>query len=108
VWSVDVNKTATRMVTGAADRQLRVWSLERGEKEKEKEEEEEHQVVYMGSVVRESNDRCVNVKYVCEKECHCYYDYYHYCFPSVLYHNTARFVTSHHHFSSESFVSFFG
>jgi U3 small nucleolar RNA-associated protein 12 len=29
IWSLDVHPSGTRLVTGAADRQLRVWSLEK-------------------------------------------------------------------------------
>ncbi|GAB5035806.1 wd repeat-containing protein 3 [Nannochloropsis oceanica] len=72
VWAIEISPDGKRMVTGAADRQLRVWNLE---KKKEKEEEgkregrdgevdaEEEVCGYMGSVLRESNDRCLNVKY---------------------------------------------
>lgn len=67
VWTVDVNREGTRMITGSADRQLRVWSLGVEEKENGQPagsgiEEEQPLAVYMGSVVRESNDRCTNVK----------------------------------------------
>lgn len=55
VWSVAVNRDGTRIITGAADRQLRVWSI--------KGEEEEGEVAeYMGSVVREGSDRCLGIK----------------------------------------------
>ena len=68
VWSVDVNRQGTRMITGAADRQLRVWALgnEEGEDDGATKgfEVDQQLAVYMGSVVRESNDRCLNVKCV--------------------------------------------
>ena len=68
VWAIEISPDGKRMVTGAADRQLRVWSLEKKEEEEEKvgkeEENAEEEVCrYMGSVLRESNDRCLNVKY---------------------------------------------
>ena len=67
VWSVEVSPDGRRMVTGAADRQLRVWSLfEDGGDEEDGEakgDEEPNVCAYMGSVLRESNDRCLNLKY---------------------------------------------
>jgi len=67
VWSIEISPDGKRMVTGAADRQLRVWNL--GKKEDEEgrkgdvEAADEEVCRYMGSVLRESNDRCLNLKY---------------------------------------------
>ena len=70
IWSLDVNPEGTRMVTGAADRQLRLWGLggsgsaaEGGEAVGSEGQEAEAMAVYMGSMLREGNDRCLNVRY---------------------------------------------
>ncbi|CAB1116366.1 unnamed protein product [Ectocarpus sp. CCAP 1310/34] len=84
VWSLDVNASCTRLVTGASDNQLRVWALDsqQGEKDSvaaamvidgEEEEsggggggdggEEGVVAVYMGSVARQGNDRAARVRF---------------------------------------------
>lgn len=58
VWSVSVSADGTRILTGAADRQLRVWAVG------SQAEDGEGVATYMGSVLREGNDRCLSIKYV--------------------------------------------
>ncbi|CAN0569767.1 unnamed protein product, partial [Ectocarpus sp. 12 AP-2014] len=83
VWSLDVNASCTRLVTGASDNQLRVWALDSQEGGKnsvaadmvvdgEEEEsgagdgvEEDVVAVYMGSVARQGNDRAARVRFHC-------------------------------------------
>lgn len=58
VWSVSVSADGTRILTGAADRQLRVWAVG------SQAEDGEGVATYMGSVLREGTDRCLSIKYV--------------------------------------------
>jgi len=87
VWSLDVNASCTRLVTGASDNQLRVWALDReqgrggggdgaaagmavdGEEAEEEEGgsggrggegEDDVVAVYMGSVARQGNGEGFN------------------------------------------------
>lgn len=79
VWSLDVNASCTRMVTGASDNQLRVWSLEAGEETRAEDggngsnatdntvvaqqqrggegDDDDVIAVYMGSVARQGNGK---------------------------------------------------
>eukprot|EP00903_Cladosiphon_okamuranus_P011942 g11216.t1 len=81
VWSLDVNASCTRLVTGASDNQLRVWELSAQEgkaasaaamavdREEEEESgdggggEEDIVAVYMGSVARQGNERAARVRF---------------------------------------------
>ncbi|KAE8908437.1 WD repeat-containing protein 3 [Phytophthora fragariae] len=54
VWSLALNPKGDRMLTGASDNQLRVWSVEGQEGET---------VKLLGSIYRQSNDRAARVAY---------------------------------------------
>ncbi|KAE9032181.1 WD repeat-containing protein 3 [Phytophthora rubi] len=54
VWSLAVNPKGDKMLTGASDNQLRVWSVEGQEGET---------VKLLGSIYRQSNDRAARVAY---------------------------------------------
>ncbi|CAH0521766.1 unnamed protein product [Peronospora belbahrii] len=57
VWSLAINSKGDRLLTGASDNQLRVWSVQH------QDGEEGETVKLMGSIYRQSNDRASSVAY---------------------------------------------
>ncbi|KAF4029940.1 Dip2/Utp12 Family [Phytophthora infestans] len=57
VWSLAVNPSGNRLLTGASDNQLRVWSVQH------EDGEEGETVKLLGSIYRQSNDRAARVAY---------------------------------------------
>ncbi|RLN20712.1 hypothetical protein BBJ28_00021076 [Nothophytophthora sp. Chile5] len=62
VWALAANPQGDRLLTGASDNQLRVWSVQRPE-DGEASDEEGAIVKLMGSIYRQSNDRAACVAY---------------------------------------------
>lgn len=58
VWTLDVSPTGDRLVTGASDNQLRVWSVRDSENDSDGDV-----LTLLGSIRRQSNDRAVGVAY---------------------------------------------
>ncbi|TYZ65719.1 hypothetical protein PybrP1_006267 [[Pythium] brassicae (nom. inval.)] len=56
VWALDVNPAGDRLVTGASDNQLRVWSVRDADSDGAV-------LTLLGSIRRQSNDRAVGVAY---------------------------------------------
>ncbi|KAG6578194.1 WD repeat-containing protein 3 [Phytophthora cinnamomi] len=57
VWSLAVSPSGDRLLTGASDNQLRVWSVQ------QEEGQEGEAVKLLGSIYRQSNDRAARVAY---------------------------------------------